>query len=215
MAEEMNLNEIGQETHGYSSRGYVAPTDPLLQERLEWFQDQKLALMIHFGTYSQLGIIESWALVDEDASWSRAQVDWETDPEAFRRQYWDLNKSFNPIRFQPDVWAQTAQDCGFKYLIFTTKHHDGFCMYDSAYTDYKLTGPDCPYRTNQNADLCRPLFDAFRARGMGIAAYFSKADWHVPSYWEKDKPRFTTRNPSYIPSEKPELWEGFVQFVHN
>ena len=66
---------------------YVAPTDPLLLSRLEWFQDQKLALMVHWGGYSQWGICESWPLSDADASWSRRDVDWESDPACFRRQY--------------------------------------------------------------------------------------------------------------------------------
>jgi alpha-L-fucosidase len=98
---------------------YIWPADPLIRERLEWFQDQKLALFIHWGPCSQIGIDSSWALSDGDAHWSRKGMDWEPDPVAFRAQYHDMAKCFNPIRFNPDRWADFARENGFKYLLFT------------------------------------------------------------------------------------------------
>lgn len=195
---------------------YVQPKEPLLQERLAWFRDQKLALMVHWGGYAQLGLCESWPLSDGDADWARTSVDWEKDPNTFRRQYFDLNRTFNPIRFMPDAWADFAKRAGFKYLVFTTKHHDGFCMYDTRQTDYRVTGADCPFSTHRYADVALHLFDAFRARGIGIAAYFSKPDWHCPWYWAEglDRPVAFDRNPTYDPLERPELWERFVRFTH-
>ena len=97
--------------HGCSREDeYVRPADPLVQQRLEWFQDQKLALMMHFGVYSQLGICESWPLSDGDAEWSRDGIDWERDGQAFREQYRNLNKSFNPVRLQPEKWADIIME---------------------------------------------------------------------------------------------------------
>lgn len=219
---EKNVEEMKEAVvdgvHNYSTKdSYISPTDPTLLQQLEWFQDQKLALMMHWGPYSQIGVVESWALSDEDAEWSRNCIDWETDGEVFKKEYFDLNKTFNPIRFQPEVWAEAAEDAGFKYFIFTTKHHDGFCMFDSKYSDYKLTSPDCPFHTNKYADVCKHLFEAMRKKGLGIAAYFSKADWHVPYYWNSnfEQGSFTHRGPSYNPKEYPELWEKFVQFTQN
>ena len=203
--------------HNYSDEAdWVKPEDPLILERLEWFRDQKLGLMIHWGPYAQLGLVESWALSDDDGHWSRHDVDWLEDMEEFKRQYFDLNKTFNPIRFQPDVWADLAHEGGFKYLIFTTKHHDGFCMWDTRTTDYRITGPDTPFHRHRYADICKHLFDAFRARGLAIAAYFSKADWHCPYYWAPGMERGsrTWRGPSYDPREYPWLWERFVKFTH-
>jgi alpha-L-fucosidase len=195
---------------------YVPPQEPELAERLEWFRDQKLALMVHWGGYSQLGLCESWPLSDGDASWSRTGIDWETNPDAFRRQYFDLNKTFNPLRFEPDKWADFAKQAGFKYLIFTTKHHDGFCMFDTKQTGYKITGEDCPFHTHRYADIARHLFNAFRERGMAIAAYFSKPDWHCPWYWAPDmeRPVAFDRNPTYDIQAYPELWNEFVRFTH-
>jgi len=204
--------------HGCSREDeYVRPADPLIRERLEWFQDQKLALMMHFGIYSQLGICESWPLSDEDASWSRGGVDWESDPAVFRRQYVSLNRSFNPVRIRPEAWADVAARNGFRYLIFTTKHHDGFCLFDTKYSDYKVTSPDCPFHTHRHANIARDVFDAFRARGIAIAAYFSKPDWHCPWYWAEgmDKPVGAWRNPTYVPAEHPALWNKFIEFTHN
>lgn len=216
--EEAPEEKIVQGVHSYSAaEGYVRPTDPRVLEKLEWFQDQKLALMMHWGPYSQLGVVESWALSDADAGWSRTGIDWEADGRSFKEQYFGLNKTFNPIRFEPEKWAETAAEAGIRYLVFTTKHHDGFCMWDSKYSDYKITGEDCPFHTHRYADICGHLFEAFRKKGMGIAAYFSKADWHTDSYWAKGFPRgeYMWRGPSYVPAEHPEEWERFVAFTQN
>ena len=89
--------------HNYSTEeSYVWPTAPAVRKKLEWFRDQKLGLMMHWGAYSQLGIVESWALSDADACWSRHCIDWEVTGEEFKKQYFDLNKTFNPIRFEPE-----------------------------------------------------------------------------------------------------------------
>lgn len=208
---------IQQGMHGCSREAdYVWPDDPVIRERLEWFQDQKLALMMHFGIYSQLGICESWSLPDEDAFWARKEIDWEQDGEMIKNQYVNLNRSFNPVRIQPEKWAAFAKENGFKYLIFTTKHHDGFCLFDSKYTHYKSTDPSCPFSVHKHANIVRGVFDAFRAEGLGIAAYFSKPDWNCPWYWAEgmENPVAASRNPTYDPEAHPELWEKFVQFTH-
>lgn len=213
-AEEMVVDGV----HNYSTEeAYVWPKDPKVLKKLEWFQDQKLGLMMHWGPYSQLGVVESWALSDGDADWSRGGIDWEVTGEEFKKEYFGLNKTFNPLRFEPEKWADLAKEAGMRYLLFTTKHHDGFCMWDTQYSDYKITATDCPFHTHKYADICAHLFESFRKRGIGISAYFSKADWHVDSYWKDDTPRgnFKYRGPSYNPKEDPEEWERFVTFTQN
>ena len=215
---EQKQEIVNQGVHRYSQEeAYVWPEEPVLREQLEWFQDQKLALMVHWGMYNQLGMVASWALSDEDAEWSRKTVDWTDDGELFKRQYRALNRAFNPVAFQPEEWAKMAKKCGFRYLILTTKHHDGFCLWDTAYTEYKTTAEECPFHTHKYADIVRAMFDAFRKEGLGIGAYFSKADWHCPDYWETEKAltRKTTRNPTYDPKENPEAWERFRAFTRD
>lgn len=220
MSEAMNgtVQEVENGVHNYSSESdWVKPENPVTLERLEWFKDQKLALMMHWGPYSQIGMVESWILSDEDGDWARDDVDWTNDYEAMKREYFDLNKTFNPIRFEPRKWAEAAAEGGFKYLIFTTKHHDGFCMWDTRTTDYRITGSETPFRSHRYADVCKNLFDAFRDKGLAISAYFSKADWHTPYYWAPGTERgtHTWRGPSYDPKANPELWEQFVGFTHD
>lgn len=218
MTTESKDKEVNHGVHNYSAEEkWIKPEDPVLLERLEWFKDQKLALMMHWGPYSQLGVVESWALSDKDGDWSRTDIDWEEDGEEFKRQYFNLNKTFNPVRFQPEVWADLAAEGGFKYFIFTTKHHDGFSMWDTKETDYRITSSECPFHSHKYADICKHVFDAFREKGLGIAAYFSKADWHTPYYWAPGmaRGREMWRGPSYDPDEYPWLWDKFVNFTHN
>ena len=203
-------------THGYTPKGYVQPKESEVRERLEWFKDQKLALMMHFGIYSTIGLKESWPLSDADAKWSRSEVDWTKDPDEFKCQYMGLAKAFNPVRFDPAKWAKVAKEDGFRYVIFTTKHHDGFCLYDSKYSDYKVTSPECPFSKDKRADIVKGVFDAFRAEGLGIAAYFSKPDWHNDDYWENfGIGRTVNRRPTYDVKKNPEKWARFREYTKN
>ncbi len=189
-----------------------------LKDRLEWFQDLKFGFFMHWGIYSQWGCIESWPLVEED-TWARPDdlPAWKErgyDLARFQHDYFNLNKTFNPQHFNPEAWAALAERAGTKYVCFTTKHHDGFCMFDTQTTDYKITGPDCPFHTNPRANVVREVFDAFRARSFAIWCYFSKSDWHCPYYWDPARPAHD-RNPNYDPAAEPERWEQFKQFVYN
>ena len=209
---ENKVPDIREGIHDYSPTDrYVWPDDPILREKLEWFRDQKLAFMAHFGMYQQAGIVESWALIDEDEEWSRNEIDWTDDVDQFKDTYVNLNRSFNPVRYEPEKWAKLAKENGFRYLILTTKHHDGFCLWDTKTTDYKVTGKDCPCQR----DIIKEAFDAFRKEGLGVNAYFSKADWACPYFWKPGYLHsFTSRGPSYDPSEDPETWEKFIRFTH-
>jgi len=214
-AAETKKPEIVDGTHGYYAENYVEPTDPLVKAEIEKFRDRKLALMIHFGVYTQLGIHESWPLVDGAARWSRSLVDWD-EGESFKREYLNLWKSFNPVRFQPERWAALAKRDGFKYLIFTTKHHDGFCLFDTKYTDYKVTNPACPFSQNPKSNIVKNVFDAFRSEGLAISCYFSKPDWHHPDYWNNCGLGYkTTPLPGYDVTKEPERWNRFAAFVKN
>ena len=195
--------------------GRKPPSDPAVAQRLEWFRDQKLGFFVHFGIYSQIGGEASWVLVDKTPQWRKA-VNWtDGDGDAFKRDYFALNRSFNPVAFRPDCWAKLAKESGFRYFILTAKHHDGFCLWDTKLTDYKVTAPDCPFSKNPRADILRQAFDAFRAEGLGISCYFSKPDFHHPDYWDNlGLGRQTAIYPSYDVNKEPERWKRYCEFAH-
>jgi len=183
----------------------------MLKNRLEWFQDMKLGLILHWGVYAVSGEVESWRLSVGD-EWAR-EPGWKGDIKKLQKDYWNLNKQFNPTLFNPKEWADIAEKSGIKYLVFTTKHHDGFNMYDTKLSDYKVTGEDCPFHNDPRANITSEVFDAFRKRGMCIGAYYSKADWHCPYYWVPGESALT-RHTSYNKKENPELWQKYVDFTH-
>jgi alpha-L-fucosidase len=193
-------------------------TDPAVQARLETFQDWKFGFMMHWGIYSQWECIESWPLVEVD-TWARPDdlVAWNKrgrDFARFREDYVALNETFNPQFFNPEQWVAAAQEAGMRYVVFTTKHHDGFCLFDTRQTDYRTTHPSCPFHRDARADVVKAVFDVFRARGFGIGAYYSKSDWHHPGYWSPDRPH-PDRNVNYDIAEYPEMWQTFKDFTYN
>jgi len=190
--------------------GYVEETDPLVRDKLERWQDLKLGLLMHWGPYSQWGIVESWSLCSEDVDWCRRSME---DYGEYKKAYEALQTTFDPTAFDPERWARAARDAGMRYVVFTTKHHDGFSMFDTRLTDYRITSPRTPFAADPRADVTRGIFDAFRAEGLWVGAYFSKPDWHSPDYWW---PRFATpdRNPNYDLKRYPERWSRFVEFTH-
>ncbi|PTY08378.1 alpha-L-fucosidase [Opitutaceae bacterium EW11] len=191
---------------------YVPDPDPRIQRRISEWQDIKFGLLMHWGTYSQLGIVESWSICPEDEGWCIPPT--VSDYAGYKKMYETLPTTFNPVSFDPTKWAKAAKAAGMRYVVFTTKHHDGFCMFDSRYTDYKITGPDCAFAKNPKADVTKEIFNAFRAEGLWIGAYFSKPDWHNENFWWPHFPP-KDRNPNYDVERYPERWSKFVEFTHN
>lgn len=207
------LNSTGLCQH--EEQKYVPDPDPLIQKKLEQWQDMKFGLLMHWGAYSQWGIVESWSICPEDYGWCERKKG--SNPQnyfEYVKEYENLKTTFDPVGFNPEKWAKAAKGAGMKYVVFTTKHHDGFCMFDSKYTDYKITDKGCPFHTNPKADVTQAIFDAFRAEGMWAGAYFSKPDWHNQNYWDPYFPP-RDRNVNYDPELYPEKWEEYVQFTHN
>jgi alpha-L-fucosidase len=180
--------------------------------RLAWFQDQKFGLFVHWGPYSQKGCLESWPLVWKDRSWSNPAIQTREQMEAFRREYWALPTTFNPERFDPSAWARLAKMAGMKYVVLTTKHHDGFAMFDTKLSDYRVTHPSVPFSKHRRANIARELFNAFRAEDLAVGAYFSKPDWRHPDYWEPGK-FAEDRHPTYDPQADPAKWSRYAAFV--
>jgi len=127
---------------------------------LETWQDLRFGLFIHWGPVSLRGT---------EIGWSRGR-------EVPIREYDQLYKEFNPVLFDADQWVTTAQNAGMKYIIFTSKHHDGFCMWDSDFTDYDITST--PFKR----DILKELSEACRRQGILFGTYHSICDWHHPDY---------------------------------
>ena len=108
---------------------YVWPTDQQVLDKLAKWQDQKFGVLFHWGLYSVPGIVESWSICSEDVDWISRKGNLPYDE--YKKWYWGLKDSLNPVNFNPEQWAEVMQDAGIKYMIFTTKHHDGFCTFDS------------------------------------------------------------------------------------
>ncbi|MBJ6367424.1 alpha-L-fucosidase [Snuella sedimenti] len=199
----------------YEDERYVPETDPLVLEKLDQWQGLKFGLLMHWGTYSQWGIVESWSLCPEEYGWcERKKGSNPNDYFAYKKEYEALQTTFNPVKFDPDKWANAAKDAGMRYVVFTTKHHDGFSMFDSKYTDYKITSPKTPFSTNPKANIAKEIFSSFRNQGLWAGAYFSKPDWNVKSYWDPYFPP-KDRNVNYSPVDYPEKWQEYVDFTHN
>ncbi|MFZ4741675.1 MAG: alpha-L-fucosidase [Bacteroidales bacterium] len=190
---------------------YIAPTEPEVIQKLNWWHGIKFGLLMHWGTYSQWGIVESWSLCPEDEGWCHRKY-----PDYFEyvKQYEALQYTFNPTRFNPDKWAAAAKDAGMRYVVFTTKHHDGFCMFNTKQTNYKITDINCPFSENPKADVTKEIFNAFRKQDFGIGAYYSKPDWHNDDYWWRNFPPID-RNVNYDTEKYPERWNRFQDFTYN
>jgi alpha-L-fucosidase len=194
---------------------YVQDPDTAIQRRIEDWKDLKFGLLMHWGAYSQWNIVESWSICPEDLSWATGarKKEFGDDYFNYRKTYENLKSTFNPVNFDPGKWAEAAKAAGMRYVVFTTKHHDGFCMWDTKYTDYKITDPGCPFSKDPRADVTKGIFDAFRQRGFWTGAYFSKPDWHSDFYWWKKFPP-VDRNANYSIVKYPEQWKQFVDYTH-
>jgi alpha-L-fucosidase len=144
---------------------YEGPQDPLVREKLAWWQDLKFGLMMHWGPYSQWGVVESWSICSEDEPWCKRPTN---DYGQYVKDYENLQTTFNPVDFDPARWADAAAYAGMRYVVFTTKHHDGFSMFDTRQTDYRITGEKTPFSSHPRANVTREIFDAFRARDFGV-----------------------------------------------
>ncbi|NNG10705.1 MAG: alpha-L-fucosidase, partial [Arenibacter sp.] len=199
----------------YEDERYVPETDPLVLEKLDQWQDLKFGLLMHWGTYSQWGIVESWSLCPEEYGWcERTKGSNPSDYNTYKKEYEALQKTFNPVKFDPEKWAKAAKMAGMKYVVFTTKHHDGFSMFDTQYTDYKITDPKTPFSTHPKANITKEIFNSFRDQGLWAGAYFSKPDWNTPTYWDPYYPP-RDRNVNYEPEANPEKWQEYIDFTHN
>ena len=130
------------------------------EARVQWFREARFGMFIHWGLYS----------IPARGEWVRSD---EQMPESEYMPYFD---EFNPRDYNPRAWAKAAKEAGMQYVVLTAKHHDGFCLFDSQYTDFKSTN------TKLGRDIVRDFVEAVRAEGLRVGLYFTLIDWHHPDY---------------------------------
>jgi len=148
-------------------------------EKLAWFNNARFGMFIHWGLYSLLGKGE-WAWFKEGMT---------------PREYSGLANSFNPEYFDANEWARIAKEAGMRYMVLTAKHHDGFCLFDSAYTNYTSV------KTAAKRDFVKEFVDACRNEGLGVGLYITVRDWSYPESFEG-------------PIRNPAGWKRLVEYFH-
>jgi alpha-L-fucosidase len=150
-----------------------------LPELWRWFPEARFGLFIHWGPYALYGRGEQVLF--------REHLD--------QREYAAAARTWSPRRFDAAAWARTARRAGMRYAVLTSRHHDGYCLWDSSLTDYSSA------RQAPRRDFVREFLEAFRAEGLRVGLYYSLADWRVPAYWEG-------------PEHDPAGWSDFREYVH-
>jgi len=149
--------------------GFAAPATAADDSHMQWWRDARFGLFIHWGPVSLKGTEIGWSRGGERrGTGGKGEI-----PVAV---YDNLYKEFNPVEFNAKEWVALAQAAGMKYLVFTSKHHDGFCMFDTALSDYKIT--NSPFKR----DVVKELADACHEAGLKVGFYYSPPDWHHPDY---------------------------------
>lgn len=191
-----------------NTEDYVWPTDPQVLTKLKHWQDQKFGVLMHWGLYSVPGIVESWSICSEDWIVRERKPTYEED----KAWYWSQKDSLNPVNFDPSKWADVMKKAGMKYMIFTTKHHDGFCMFDTKYTDFSIAHG--PFGKDPRHNIAKEVFNAYRNKGFMIGCYFSKPDWHSKWFWN---PYYATPNRriNYKKQQHPDWWQNYRKFTQN
>ena len=195
----------------YPDPGYIWPSDPRTLAALEKWRDHKVGVIIHWGIFSHIGQDGSWSLHRQRlGGFTDPPEDWTGSDEEYHSWYCDQARSFTGEDFNAEEWASACAKAGMRYLVFTTKHHDGYAMYDTDFSNFKSTSEEA----GLGRDIVREMFDAFRAHNMETGVYFSKADWNHPGYWDRAR-TITDRYHNFDIETHPAKWDSFVRYTHN
>jgi len=162
------------------------------EARMQWWTEARFGMFIHWGLYA-LPARHEWVKKNERMT------------DADYQKYFDL---FNPDLYDPRAWARMARQAGMKYAVITSKHHEGFCLFDSKFTDYKAT------LTPAGRDLLKEWVTAFRAEGLRVGFYYSLLDWHHPSYTiDRNHPQSATTDEEYAKLNQGRDMNVYRQYV--
>ncbi|HTV43476.1 MAG TPA: alpha-L-fucosidase [Candidatus Sulfotelmatobacter sp.] len=160
--------------------------------RMAWWRDARFGMFIHWGLYSEAAGYWNGQPTSGAGEWIMS------DMRIPRAQYETLAPRFDPVKFDADQWAETAHNAGMKYLVITSKHHEGFCMFKTAATDYNVVDA-APWHT----DPLQALSKACRRHGIKFCVYYSIMDWHSPDQAPAYNPT------SFVPGQK----EAYIQYM--
>ena len=163
-------------------------------QRMKWWTDARFGMFIHWGLYA-LPARHEWVKRHERMT---------------NEEYEKYFKLFDPDLFNPQDWAKMAKEAGMKYAVITTKHHEGFCLFDSKYTDYKSV--NTPY----GKDIIKKWVDAFKAEGLKVGFYYSLLDWHHPDYTiDRNHPQSPKNEQDYARLNKGRDMNKYRQYIKN
>lgn len=169
----------------------MSKTEAEQVKRTDWFMESRFGMFIHWGLYA-IPAIDEWIQSIE-----------KIDSDTYEKYF----KQFAPDRFDAAEWAKLAKRAGMKYAVLTAKHHDGFCLFDSKYTDFKST------KTASGRDFVREFLEAFRAEGIRVGLYYSLLDWHHPDYPHYEDSRHPMRgNEAW--KGKEHNWDRYLAYMH-
>ena len=171
----------------FSTFSFAGETPAQKAQRMQWFEDAKLGIFIHWGIYAVDGIAESW-------SFHNGQISYE--------DYMKQLSGFTASRYNPDDWAKLFKESGARYAVLTSKHHDGVALWPT-----KLSHLNVVEKTPAGRDLIGPYCKALRKHGLKVGLYFSILDWSYPDY-----PNWTRTVKRYNPKKDPARWNRFVKF---
>ncbi len=171
------------------------------KNNLKWYLDAKFGMFIHWGAYTVAGAEASWPIMAPGLS----EAMFDTPSTVSEEEYVKLPEKFNPTDFDAEKWVKIAKDAGMKYIVITSKHHDGFCMFDAPGTDYKITN------TSFGRDVCLELANACKKEGMKLGFYYSPPDmWHT-GYRDTSKP--ITKN--WLGEPKRKEWGDYLDYMES
>lgn len=162
------------------------------ERRMAWYTQARFGMFIHWGLYA----------IPARGEWVRSVE------QMTKEDYMPYFHQFNPVDFDPKAWARAAKEAGMKYMVLTAKHHDGFCLFDSQYTDFKSTN------TPFGRDIVKEYVEAVRAEGLKVGLYFSLLDWYHPDYPHYGDLNHPMRNnPAY--SNEGRDFNRYLTYMHN
>ena len=186
----------GLSLHAVEARSTAtAAGAPPAAERLAWWRDARFGLFVHWGPVSLKGTEIGWSRGGERRGYGSRGTEIPVEV------YDNLYKRFNPTQFDANAWVATAKAAGMKYLVFTSRHHDGFSEFDTQADDYKITSPDSPFRR----DVVKELAAACHRAGLRFGLYYSQPNWHHPD-------AFTDRHANYQAFLKTQVRELLTNY---